>query len=240
LDSRSILILLFGCVNVLFAHPSAEKIFNQSTQLLSFHSIKFQVQSQLSSGDFQEEQYFSFANKNNVKQSVSLICYLSPDNIRGSAILFKRNKKNYITLIYLPSLGRSRILPKENENDEALGIGLSFAEIQNKSNIVKYLGEDQKYYKIEKIINKNERIDYKISKKDMIVRKMQFFKGNKLQKEIFIKEITIISKKPIITKWVIKDYKNNKQTLYKVDKQTIKTSFSSRIFNKSMLSHCRP
>jgi len=240
LDSRSVLILFLGCVNILFAHPSAEEIFNKSTKLLSFDSIKFQVISQLSSGDFQEEQHFSFARKSDTKQSVSLVCYLAPDNIKGSAILFKKKQEGYNTLVYFPSLGRTRIIPKKNENDEALGLGLSFAEIQNKPHTLKYLEEAPKYYKIEKQVNEDETIEYEISKQDMIVRKMQFFKAKELQKEILIKEITTISNKPIITQWIIRDYKKNKKTLYKVNKKTIKTSFNSKIFNKSMLSHCRP
>jgi hypothetical protein len=227
----------------LFAHPSAKEIYNKSAKVLSFEKIKFQVTSKMKSGTYIEEQHFSLAREGNEKRSTALICFLSPKNIKGTAMLLKKDAMQSSTLVYFPSIGRTRIIPKENENDEALGLGLSFSELQNNAQNLKFIAETTKngktFYKIEKNLDK-ERTLYLIEKDTMILTNMQIFEKDKLIKEVRIKNSTIYKGKILITEWEILNYKKNKQTYYRVDTKSITTTFNNRIFKKSALSHCRP
>lgn len=243
MDTKRILVALSLSVVTLFAHPSAKEIYQESTKVLSFNKIKFHVTSKMQSGAYSQEQLFSVARIGNAKKSTSLICFLLPKSIKGTAILLKKEPHNSTTLVYFPSIGRSRLIPKEHEKDEALGLGLSFSEIQNNSKHLSYLGEVSQngttFYKIQKQVA-NERTLYLIAKDDMVLRDMQIFDKKTRIKEIHIKKFISLHGKMLITAWEIKDYLKNKQTLYTVDTNSIMTTFNKRIFKKSALSHCRP
>jgi hypothetical protein len=244
LDTRRILAaLLWLSAVALFARPSAEAIYKQSTKVLSFEKIKFQVLAKMHSGAYTQEKRFMIARAGNEQNGKSLICFLSPQNIKGTAILLTKNAKKSAVLVYFPSLGRSRIIPKQQENDEAFGLGLSFSELQNNAENLKFIGQTKEhgknFYILEKLAN-NERTLYQIEKKSMLLRKMQIFKDKRLIKAIAIQKSISFQNKELITQWEIIDYIKNKTTHYSVDTNTITTVFSKRIFKKSALSRCRP
>ncbi len=223
--------------------PSAEEIYQKSIKVLSVNKIKFQVKSEMQSGEYRQKQIFSLARVGNESKSSSLICFLYPKSIKGTAILLKKDSHTSSVLVYFPSLGRTRLIPKEKENDEAFGLGLSFAEIQNNTSRLKSLGtfsKDSKiYYKIEKDLGEEKTI-YIIDKKNMVIQKMSVYKNKKLEKEIFIDSLIIFHNKKMISKWHIVDYVKNKETFYTIDKKSITSAFNKRIFRKNAITHCKP
>ncbi len=239
MDTRRILStsLLLGAT-LMFASQSPEDIYKRSVKVLSVDKIKFQVKSLMQSKNYKQEQIFTLARYTDAENSSSLVCFLYPKNIKGTAILIK----NESTLVYFPSLGRSRLVPKEDEDNEAFGLGLSFAEIQNNTSKLKNLGEIQKgsrsYYQLEKE-TKKQKIIYLIEKKSMIIQEMKIYQNTQLIKKVIIDEVALFHNKKIITKWHIVDYKKDKTTTYSVNKKSITSSFSKRIFKRSAISHCR-
>lgn len=197
----------------------------------------------MQSGAYTEEQRFSIASEGNDEKSTSLICFLSPKNIKGTAMLFKKDLAQSSTLVYFPSIGRSRLIPKEHENDEAVGLGLSFSELQSTTQNLRFIAETtqngKKFYEIEKDLN-NKHTIYLINKDDMVLKNMQIFEGKKLIKEVRVNKTLSFQGKKLIAEWEILDYKKNKQTHYTVDTNSITTAFNKRIFKKSALSRCRP
>lgn len=240
MDPRRILSTFVLLVSsLLIASQSAQEIYERSAKVLSVDKIKFQVRSLMQSENYTQEQHFTLARYTDGKDSSSLVCFSYPKNIKGTAILLK----NKSTLVYFPSLGRSRLIPKEDEDNEAFGLGLSFAEIQNNTTELSKLGTIKKgthsYYQLEKK-TKKQKILYLIDKKSMIIKEMDIYQNNELIKKVVIDSFALFHNKKIITKWHIIDYKKNKTTSYSIDKKSITTSFSKRIFKRSAISHCRP
>jgi len=243
LDRWRILKILLLSSSSLLALPSAQEIYQTSIKVLSVDKIKFQVKSEMKSGTYTQKQIFSLARVGNDSKSSSLICFLYPKSIKGTAILLKKNFQESSVLVYFPSLGRTRLIPKEKENDEAFGLGLSFAEIQNKTTKLKNLGEFSKnskiYYKIEKDLAKEKTI-YIIDKENMVIQKMSIYKNKKLVKEVFIDSLVMFHNKKMISKWHIIDYVKNKETLYSIDKKSITSTFNKKIFRRNAITHCKP
>ena len=197
----------------------------------------------MKSGTYTQKQIFSLARIGDDSKSSSLVCFLYPKNIKGTAILLKKNLQESSTLVYFPSLGRSRLIPKEKENDESFGLGLSFSEIQNNTTELKNLGEFTKdsktYYKLEKDSGTHKTI-YIIDKKSMVIQNMSIYKNQTLEKEIFIDSLTKFHNQKMISKWHIVDYVKNKETYYSINKKSITSSFNKKIFRKNAITHCKP
>ena len=194
------------------------------------------------SKNYSQEQLFSIARYANADKSSSLVCFLYPKSIKGTAILLTKDEQTSSTLVYFPSLGRSRLIPKEDENNEAFGLGLSFAEIQNSSAKLQNRGEISReghtYYKLSKE-HGNQKTIYFIDKQSMIIKEMDIYENNKLIKKIVIDAFSLLHGKKFVTKWHINDYVKDKETSYSVNKKSITTSFNKRIFKRSAISHCK-
>lgn len=221
----------------------AQEVYKRSVKLLTLDKIKFQVTSVMRSGSYTKKQVFTLFREENGKNSSSLVCFASPKGIKGTAILLKKSEESSSILVYFPSLGRSRIIPKENENDEAFGLGLSFAQIQNNTEDLKSEGEitvdDQSYYKLAKTSKKGKTL-YLIDKQNMILEEIETYKDEKLEKKVIIDNYALLNGKKIITKWHIIDFLKGKETHYSVNTKTISTAFNKRVFKRSAINHCKP
>jgi len=221
----------------------AQEVYKRSVKLLTLDKIKFQVTSLMKSGDYTKEQVFTLFREENGKNSSSLVCFTSPKDIKGTAILLKKSEETSSILVYFPSLGRSRIIPKENEDNEAFGLGLSFAQIQNNTQDLKSEGEitinKKSYYKLAKTSKKGKTF-YIIGKQNMILKEIETYKDKKLEKKVIIDNYALLNGKKIITQWHIIDFLKAKETQYSVDTKTITTAFSKKVFKRSAISRCKP
>lgn len=242
MDTRRILATLLLLSATLFAAPSAEDIYKRSVKVLSFEKIKFHVTSRMKSKNYSEVQRFSLANYSHADESASLICFLAPKSVKGTAILLKKDAQSSSTLVYFPSLGRSRIVPKRDEDNEAFGLGLSFSEMQNQAKSLTQLSDvirgKKSYYKIAKEGKKHKTI-YLIDKKTMVIKEMDIYEGEQLIKKVIVDKFALLHHKPFIIKWHIEDFVKQKETSYSVDTKSISTAFSKDIFKRSAISHCR-
>jgi hypothetical protein len=243
LDTRRILTALAFCAAQLYAAPTASEIFEKTTKIISVPQIKYQVLSTMTSGDYTEQQLFSVARRESHSGSASLICFSAPQTVKGTAILIKKTPTDSQTSIYFPSLGRTRFIPKQDENKEVFGLGLSFSQIKNNRDGLTLLEnieiDGKPYYQIKKE-GENETTIYIIDMDDLVLKKMSIYENEKLEKEVVVDESKEFQKSKIITKWHIDDYKKEKHLLYVVQEDTIKTSVSKRVFKNSALSHCKP
>lgn len=221
----------------------AQEVYKRSVKLLTFDKIKFQVTSVMKSGSYTKKQVFTLFRREKGNNSSSLVCFSSPKSIKGTAMLLKKSEESSSILVYFPSLGRSRIIPKESEDNEAFGLGLSFAQLQNSTQNLKSAGEvkikNKSYYKLVKS-SPNGKTFYFIDKKSMILHKIETYKGGKPEKRVIIDSYALLHGKKIITKWHIIDFMKKKETYYSVNTKTITTAFNNRVFKRSAISHCRP
>ncbi len=239
MDTAKLLILSITAASLLQAAPDAKSIYEHSVKMFSFPKIKFQVHSKMQSGEYVKEQRFSVARLQKGDEISSLVCFLAPKNIKQTAMLFKKEGQKRSTLVYFPSIGRTRVIPKSEENNEAFGLGLSFAELQNDSENIRLLKEDPAYYIIERKRPKNTT-RYKIEKRSGIVQSMTIFQDGKLTKRVKVLAYMPFEKSYLITKWQIEDIPKKRTTIYTVDTSSITQKVSPRVFRRSSLTHCRP
>ncbi len=242
MDKRCILISLLLLSTLLYASPTAKEIYEKSAKVLSFEKIRFEVTSLMQSRRYTEEQRFSLTNTSDGDKRATLICFLEPKNIRGTAMLLAKDTQKSSTVVYLPSLGRSRIIPRQEEDNEAFGLGLSFSEMQNRVTALQRLPDIQKggrsYYRIAKE-EEHQKTLYLIDKESMVIREMDIYHGDKAVKKIVVDRFALLHDKPLITQWHIKDFTKKKEIAYRVDTRSITTAFDKSALKRSAISHCQ-
>jgi hypothetical protein len=242
LDTGRLLIALGLSVVSLYAAPSASEIYQKTVRVLSIPEIKFQVSSTITSGSYLEKQMFSLSRMEKDGESSLLICFASPSKVKGTAMLLKKNKNDSQTLVYFPALDRVRLVPKQNEKEEAFGLGLSYSEMQNTKEDLSLLKtitqHGQSYYQLLKNCDGSKTI-YTISVDNLILKKMDIYEENELQKEVFIDEVKEFHGKTIITKWHILDHIKNQTLSYDINEDSIQTIVDSKLFTQTALTHCK-
>lgn len=177
------------------------------------------------------------------KNSSLLICFSSPAALKGTAMLLKKSPQDSQTYVYLPSLERVRLIPKQNEREEAFGLGISYAEMQNQNDefffIKTFSEEGNTFHKIAKR-NGNRVTYYSVDAENNRLKKMEIVENTRLEKEIFIDEIKTFKGNMIITKWHIQDYLKNETLRYDVNENSMQSALKERDFALSSLSHCKP
>lgn len=242
MDTGRLLIALGFSIASLYAAPSASDIYQKTVKVLSIPEIRFQVSSIITSGNYLEKQMFSLSRMEKDGESSLLICFASPSKVKGTAMLLKKNKSDSQTLVYFPALDRVRIVPKQNEKEEAFGLGLSYSEMQNNKDDLSFLKpitiRGESYYQLLKNSEGTKTI-YTISMDDLVLKKMEVYDDNQLQKEVFIDEVKELRGQTIITKWHINDHIKNQTLAYNINEESIQTAVDSKLFNKTALTHCK-
>ena len=229
-----------GAAN-LYANPNAKEIYNKTTKILTLPQVKFEVSSIMKSQGYVEKQVFSVARREQSESITSLICFNAPRKIKDTAIRIHKHGVESQTAIYFPALGRIRLIPKESQNEEAFGLGISFSELQNNTEglslLVNISDTDGSYYQLVKMQDGVKTL-YTIDVHNFVLKKMDIYNGGTLQKEITIDSIKQIGKNSMITKWHIQDYIKDKTTFYTINEQSIEQSFKQNIFTDLSLMHC--
>jgi hypothetical protein len=242
LDTGRLLIVLGISIASLYAAPSASDIYQKTVKVLSIPEIKFQVSSVITSGNYLEKQMFSLSRMEKEGESSLLICFASPTKVKGTAMLLKKNKTDSQTLVYFPALNRVRVVPKQNEKEEAFGLGLSYSEMQNNKDDLSFLKpitiRGESFYQLLKNSEGTKTI-YTVSMDDLVLKKMEVYDDDQLQKEVFIDEVKELHGKTIITKWHINDHIKNQTLAYDINEDSIQTVVDSKLFNQTALTHCK-
>lgn len=243
MDTRRVLITLGCSLASLYATPSASEIYEKTAKVLSQPQIKFQVTSTITSGDYVEEQVFSLARIEDKTQSSVLICFASPVKVKGTAILMKKTLDESQASVFFPSLGRTRLIPKQNEKEEVFGLGLSFSEMQNNKEALTFLQtitqDEKSYYQLQKNLDGTKTI-YTISIDDVVLKKMEIYTEEVLVKEVFVDEVKKINAKIMVTKWHIFDHLKNQTLAYAIKEESIQNFVNTKIFSNASLSRCTP
>lgn len=230
--------------SMLNAAPDAMDIYRNSIKVLSIPQIKFSVTSLLSSGNFQEKRVFSLSRNEVGDESSLLICFASPSQIRGTAMLLKKKPDASQTYVYVPALERVRLIPKQQENEEAFGLGISYAEMEGeRGNItyIKTLIDNGKPYHIICKESGSTKTYYTVSSTTNVVKKMSVYENNRLSKEIIVDSFKEMNEKTVITKWHINDFIRQETLAYSIDETSIrKGTLNPKEFSLSQLNHCKP
>lgn len=242
MDSRGILIALSFCASSLLAAPTATEIYQKTVKIFSVPQLKFQVLSTMTSGSYAQKQLFSIARRQDGDIASSLVCFAYPLDIKGTTILIKKDGIQTQSSVYFPAIGRIRLIPKEDENEEAFGLGLSFSELQNNELNLRFLPQKIKdgreYYEIEKRVD-NHRTIYEIDKETLILKNMNVYNNTTLEKEVFVDSSKIIEGNMMVTKWHILDHVKDQTLTYIVRDSSVQTKVEKKIFVNSLLTHCK-
>jgi len=242
LDKRSILISFSLCASSLWAAPTATEIYQKTVKVFSVPQLKFQVLSTMTSGSYSQKQLFSIARRQDGDITSSLVCFAYPADVKGTAILIKKDGHDTQSSVYFPAIGRIRLIPKENENEEVFGLGLSFSELQNNQINLRFLPQKMKnareYYEIEKRVD-NHRTIYEIDKETLILKKMDVYDNATLEKEIFVDDSKVVEGNMMVTKWHILDHVKDQTLTYTVRESSVQTKVEKKLFVNSLLTHCK-
>ncbi|RLA81896.1 MAG: hypothetical protein DRG78_08435 [Epsilonproteobacteria bacterium] len=220
---------------------SAESVYNSSAKLFAFDNLSFKVNSTIKSKTTTKKRSFIVAKKSANKSSSLLIRFQEPKNIRCTAVLVKTESEKTTNYLYFPALKRVRVVPKKDQNSEIFGLGISYAELNSQGGDFQELEEvvidKKKHYRITKLKSKMKYI-YIIDAQTSVIKKIETYKKDTLQKEIFIKESITKAGNSLITKWDINDIKNDKELFYSIDKKSISTKLKPSMFHKNRLGRC--
>ncbi|WP_428738136.1 outer membrane lipoprotein-sorting protein [Sulfurimonas sp.] len=221
---------------------SAQEIYEQSTKLFAYKNMRFEVQSVIKTDDSKELRSFLIAQEEEENNNSSLLIRFSyPKDIACTSILSVQKDDQTTNYVYFPALDKVRIIPKKEQNSEVFGLGISYADLQTYDGIftlvdeLKYDGKE--FYKISKQKGKY-RSYYFIDKNDKVIDKIEFFKRDILEKEVFIDKVTQFQDKPLVTQWHVIDHKNNKTYLYRIKLDSLQTKPSTSLFYKNRLEQC--
>ena len=219
----------------------AQRIYDSSAKLFTFNNLGFNVNSIIDNGSSQKRRSFYVAKKSSQSANSLLIRFSEPKDIRCTAVLVNSEAEKTTNYIYFPALKRVRVVPKKDQHSEIFGLGISYAELNSQNDVLEKLEEtvikNQKYHKITKL-KSNMKYVYLINADTLTIQKIETYKSDNLQKEIYIEEAIKIGENSLISKWHINDIKNSKKLFYSIDKNSISSKFKLSMFYKNRLARC--
>ncbi|MBT8348114.1 MAG: outer membrane lipoprotein-sorting protein [Sulfurovum sp.] len=241
---KFVLVLVLSA-QLLFAKSllDAEEIFEKSIKLFSLPNISFIIHSKISMKQYTEERSFFLA-----KQSASLyeydllIRFITPKDIRCTAVLIKNNNDKIKRYAYFPALNRVRMIPNTDENKEVFGIGISYNELSKKRGTFTTVEEIKEGNKtLYKLIleYKNTQRHYYIDRDSKLLRKIEIYERTKLTKRVTIQETFTFQGKLIIKRWNVKDMEQDKNIDFIIDQMSVTEKVNPNLFYKNRLERCR-
>ncbi|WP_345986386.1 outer membrane lipoprotein-sorting protein [Sulfurimonas sp. HSL-1656] len=225
----------------LFASESAEAIYAKSAKLFSFGNLRFDVAMTVENEGNRQERSFMVAERQSGDASSLLIRFRSPQNIKCTAILIEREQESSSNAIYFPALKRVRIIPEQEEESEAVGMGISYAELDAKKGtfepLEETLLEGNACYKVTLKRNGNRSIYY-IDPVTSVIKKVEIFKGPQLQRIVNIDEVDRFDEQLLITRWQVNDLIKSRKLTYRVDTQSVSRDIKQGLFYHNRLHRC--
>lgn len=220
----------------------AEAIFAKSIKLFSLPNISFRVDSEIKYQHSEEQRSFFLAKQTTGLNEYSLLIrFISPTDIKCTAVLVKNKQKRVNRYAYFPSLNRVRIIPSKDENKEVFGIGISYEELSHKKGefiSASTLKKDHKlFYKLV-LLYKNIRTDYYINQKNNLLENIDVFKNEKLIKKISILNTMDFKGNKIISSWKVDDIEHQKHINFKIDEESVTDQINKSLFFKNRLDRC--
>ncbi|BDY13716.1 outer membrane lipoprotein-sorting protein [Hydrogenimonas cancrithermarum] len=227
---------------ILLSAESPKEILERSVRLFSHKNIRFLVHSTVERENGVQKRSFVVAKKNDARNSDLLIRFLAPSTLRCTTILTRKSGTMTQTYVYFPSLGRVRIIPKNKENKEAVGLGISYAELHDMSGtflpIETIETETGELYKITKRKRPGCITVYLVEKNSKRLKKIETYENGRLKKEIVIDDIGNIGEEAMVLAWHIVDHDKKRILRFRVDKSTITSDISATLFKKNRLKRC--
>ncbi|WP_345973315.1 outer membrane lipoprotein-sorting protein [Sulfurimonas diazotrophicus] len=225
----------------LCASESAEAIYAKSAKLFSFGNLRFDVTMTVENSGNRQERSFMVAERQTGDASSLLIRFRSPQNIKCTAILIEREQESSSNAIYFPALKRVRIIPEQEEESEAVGMGISYAELDAKTGTFDPLEETQfdgaACYKVT-LRRKGNRSVYYIDAATSVIRKVEIFKGGQLQRVVSIDAVNRIDEQMLITRWQVNDLIKSRKLTYMVDTESVSRDIKRGLFHHNRLHRC--
>jgi hypothetical protein len=220
---------------------TAESVYADSAKLFAFDNLRFTVHSSIETDSSVNERNFIVAKESKNGDSSLLIRFESPNDIRCTAILVCNDGNETTNYLYFPALNRVRIIPQHEEENEVIGLGISYSELDAKGGEFAPLEEidmdGTRYFKVTKKRGSTRSV-YFINMATSIIRKIEVYTAGKLQKEVVIEQITQVNQRDLIMRWFVNDVKKNKRFSYWIDEKSISSKLTPSLFYKNRLQRC--
>lgn len=235
--------ILFSGFQTLYGNTfDARKIFEESIKLFSIPNISFTVHSTIESPYTKEERSFFLAKRSRGKDEFDLLIrFITPAEIKCTAVLVKNKEQSVKRYAYFPALGRVRVIPQRDENKEVLGLGISYNELSKAKGTIKAVEQvRENNQSVYKLLMQYKDIDtyYYIYKRSKLLQKIETFKQGKLIKSVTVKNTMQFEGKTIIQQWSVKDITQDKQVHFQIDEKSITPETSPRLFEQNRLERC--
>jgi len=221
--------------------PTAEEIFKQSIQMFPKGSIQYEVNAKtVFSDDYSEEKSFLVVKKQTQPENMTvLIRFKQPEDVRCTSILVDQTEQLTERYVYLPAIGRSRLIPESDQKKEMFGLGFSYEDINQPKGQISWSQspDNSEYYEIE-VKDQDRRNLYKIAKKDLVLKEINYYSANNLNKTVYINQVADVSGASVISQWQLKSYQEGKDIYYKIDENTVSQQIQQGLLVKNRIKRC--
>ncbi len=238
-------LILIASIQVIHATESsldAQRIFKESINVFSMPTIHFIVDAEINERGNKETRSFMIAKQTqNIDNYTLLMRFLSPMDIKCTAILINHTPKGMYRYAYFPSLNRVRMIPQQDSSKEILGMGISYDDLSDqKKNFSKaelITENNQKYYKLTQRTDYTHTIYY-IGQHSRLLHKIEFFEQQHLTKRVLMMDTLEYQKQTMIKTWCIEDLKNTKTITFKIREKSVSDKINKQLFQKTKLDRC--
>ncbi|WP_353662122.1 outer membrane lipoprotein-sorting protein [Hydrogenimonas sp. SS33] len=227
---------------LLNAAPDARKIFEESVRLFSLPNIGFLVEAEVEKPGGSQKRRFVVARHAGEAEKDLLIRFLAPSTLRCTTILTRERGNRVQTYVYFPSIGRVRIVPRSKENREAVGLGISYAELHAAGGrflpVARTTFGKEPCYRIVKIGDDGEKRVYLIGTADRRLKKVEIYRGDRLVREVFIDKVGRVAGVTMVLAWHVIDRTKERTMRFRVDAATVTSDVPPSIFKTNRIKRC--
>ncbi|WP_457597722.1 outer membrane lipoprotein-sorting protein [Hydrogenimonas sp.] len=220
----------------------SREILEKSVGLFAGGDIAFDVESRVETGGGVQIRRFRVARLEDGPKESLLIRFVSPPTLRCTAILTVKEGEEAKSFVYFPSIGRIRAIPRSKANREAVGLGISYAELQGRGGKLlpprERPGPDATLYEIERRQRNGARTLYLVRKDGLRLEEIRFYRKGDLIKRVVVERAGEVGGKPIVLQWRVEERRKGEVWHFRVDPASVTHRVDPAAFKKSRLKRC--
>ena len=234
--------LLSLSLSPLWAQPDARQVLEESVRLFSRDNVRFLVHVTMEKEGGTQRRTFLVARHEGGNEKNLLIRFLAPSTLECTAILTRQRQEAAQTYVYFPSIGRVRIVPRSKENREAVGLGISYADLHDSGGRyapLEILEKDGRtIYRVVREDGRDGKRVYTIDAATKILKRIEIYEKGILAREVVIERTGEVDGRPMVLAWRVIDRTKHRTMHFRVDPSSVSSEISVSAFRISRLKRC--
>ena len=240
---RAILaVFLAVSVSPLWAQPDARQVWEESVRLFSRDNVRFLVHATVEKEGGTQRRTFLVARHEGGEEKDLLIRFLAPSTLECTAILTRQREDAAQTYVYFPSIGRVRIVPRSKENREAVGLGISYADLHDSGGRFAPLEvlerEGRKLYRVVRMDGRGGKRVYTIDAATKTLKRIEIYERGEMVREVVIERTGEVGGRPMVLAWRVVDRARRRTLRFRVDPSSVSSEISASAFRTNRLKRC--